>query len=288
MSKMLRNILIVLLMIFVAVILTSALAFVEADVWNAMPFLLFCCTVAVFVLGLYGRSTLYMLPSIFFILLYGVWFFLFPLFGWDENISWYVYSQPPMYSHFLWLLSFLAAGLLAGRLSHLLRQMDRLVLLEGSITKEDCVDFTIGLPLEKLFYREVQQEIARSRRHGRTLSLLHIQVKFYSKLERLYGEARLKEALKEFAKLLQHTFRTEDSIAYFEEGQFGVLLPDTDLAGAMYVANRFFGALGKREILAGDDGKHVLRAQIGAASFPLDADEAFALLEHAKINTIQL
>lgn len=78
--------------------------------------------------------------------------------------------------------------------------------------------------------------LALAQRSGRPLSLISIDVDHFKQVNDTYGHAQGDVVLKGLAHTLQESLRSSDLVARLGGEEFVALLPDTDLAGAMNVA----------------------------------------------------
>lgn len=87
------------------------------------------------------------------------------------------------------------------------------------------------------FMKTLRQELKRARRHQHPLSLLIIEVPTREKL----GD-RFEPFCAEIARVLRKNTREEDVVGR-EDGNFGILLPETDQAGSKAVVERLSNLL---------------------------------------------
>jgi PleD family two-component response regulator len=87
------------------------------------------------------------------------------------------------------------------------------------------------------FKRCFRKEFKKARRHHRPFSLLLIKIPTQER-----ADDRFREPYKELANFLRKNLREEDIIGR-ENGDFGVLLPETDQIGSQALENRIFRLL---------------------------------------------
>lgn len=112
-------------------------------------------------------------------------------------------------------------------------------LLEAQCSTDDVT----GVWNRHAFERRLAEEWARWGRHGGDLALLAIDVDHFKHYNDQHGHPRGDEALQQMARALESTLRGHDVLAHFGAGEFGVLLPATDAAGAMSAAERVHRAV---------------------------------------------
>jgi len=120
-----------------------------------------------------------------------------------------------------------------------LRQLqDDLDLARKALTEVVTHDEVTGLYNPRQFRRFVAEEIGRSRRSRRPLSLLLVDVNDWKKLRTAHGEGAADDVLREVAAAVRGNLRPVDRAARHGEGELGVLLPDAFADDAIVVAER--------------------------------------------------
>lgn len=120
--------------------------------------------------------------------------------------------------------------------------------------------------------------IATAKRQGNPLSLVLLDIDFFKRINDQHGHAYGDVCLNAFAERMRHVFRRDsDALLRLGGEEFGVLMPDTPLAQAHELAERF-----RRELAAHGlelDGTHLpLTTSIGVGCFEPQRDasaEAF-------------
>ena len=90
------------------------------------------------------------------------------------------------------------------------------------------VDFLTGIPNRRMFHQALTLEGKRSRRYGRPITLIYIDVDNFKHLNDHYGHATGDELLKMIGTTLETTVRSTDMAARLGGDEFAVLLPETD------------------------------------------------------------
>jgi diguanylate cyclase (GGDEF)-like protein len=111
--------------------------------------------------------------------------------------------------------------------------------LQAAVREASLRDDLTGLHNRRFFTQELQREVARARRFGRTLALLLLDVDHFKAYNDTLGHRAGDEALQRIAELLRDAVpRRLDAAARYGGEEFVVLLAETDLEGARLVAER--------------------------------------------------
>lgn len=99
-------------------------------------------------------------------------------------------------------------------------------------------DFLTGALSRKGFFDIGEREIARAARHHRSLALLLIDFDKFKPVNDTYGHDAGDRALILFSRFAKEQLRAVDSLGRMGGDEFAVLLPETELQGAVAVANK--------------------------------------------------
>ncbi|PWB76932.1 MAG: hypothetical protein C3F08_10845 [Candidatus Methylomirabilota bacterium] len=88
------------------------------------------------------------------------------------------------------------------------------------------------------FYRQLEQELKRTRRYGHPLSLIMLDVDRFKRYNDLNGHLAGDEALRLIGTMLKNSTRESDIVARYGGDEFGIILPETDLRQAWVQAER--------------------------------------------------
>lgn len=126
----------------------------------------------------------------------------------------------------------------------------------------------------------IEQAISLAKRQQRTFALLFIDLDNFKPINDQYGHAAGDAILQQVSCRLQHAIRDSDAVSRHGGDEFLLLLSNVnhpDDAGLF--ADKLSKLLAEPYQLA--TGQVSLSASIGVAQFPVDADNAKALINHA-------
>lgn len=143
-------------------------------------------------------------------------------------------------------------------------------------------DALTGLANRRSLFLRLDEELARLARYGQRLSLIMIDVDHFKRLNDAAGHRAGDETLQEFASILRSQVRRVDMLARYGGEEFMVLLPETDRADTVEIAEKLRARVEAHAFKHGDQqpgGR--LTASFGVATAPLDAMESGSLVDLA-------
>ena len=123
-----------------------------------------------------------------------------------------------------------------------------------------------------------EEEFGRARSKKLPLSLLMIDVDHFKKVNDQHGHLTGDMVLREVARVIAAQIREIDIAGRYGGEEFCVILPDTDKAGALVVAERIRTAIHDQKVKA-YDSMLAVTTSIGVAAFPEDAMQMEELLD---------
>ncbi|MFP5502873.1 MAG: diguanylate cyclase [Candidatus Sericytochromatia bacterium] len=157
------------------------------------------------------------------------------------------------------------------------------ILIENArLFRQATVDGLTGLYIRAYFMNRLEEEVRRVLRYGGACSLLLFDLDHFKRLNDTYGHQTGDQALKLVSRIIAGCLRTGIDLP----GRFGgeeilVLLPETDAAGALVVAERVRAQIAEAR-LQGPAGEVVqVTTSIGVASLPHMASSAHDLFARA-------
>jgi diguanylate cyclase (GGDEF)-like protein len=113
-----------------------------------------------------------------------------------------------------------------------------LELLNAQLHKQSHTDTLTGVPNRRSFEENLAHECLRAERNASPFSLLVVDVDHFKAVNDNYGHPVGDKVLIDVAQALLHAARGSDLVSRYGGEEFAVLLPDTDAAGAMIMAER--------------------------------------------------
>jgi diguanylate cyclase (GGDEF)-like protein len=95
-----------------------------------------------------------------------------------------------------------------------------------------------GLHNRRYMMQKLEEEMTRSKRYKTNFSIIIGDIDLFKKINDNYGHDGGDFVLKEFSNLLKSCLREQDSLARWGGEEFLMLIPETDLDGAVILAER--------------------------------------------------
>ena len=151
------------------------------------------------------------------------------------------------------------------------------VLSQLSIT-----DGLTKLHNHRYFQDHLTREIKRVSRTNAPLSLILIDIDDFKLLNDTHGHAAGDEVLITLATIMNESARESDLIARYGGEEFVILMPNTDLPGAVHLAEKIHMAVESTRLIIGDRMKPTLvTISLGVALFKGNRREFFAEADRA-------
>jgi two-component system cell cycle response regulator len=157
------------------------------------------------------------------------------------------------------------------------------VQLHAEAERLSVTDPLTGAWNYRYFERRFEQEIERSRRFGRVLALLMLDIDHFKSVNDRFGHQRGDEVLVEFAGRVTGSVRDIDTFARYGGEEFVLILPETNLEGGLAAAEKLRLATHLTPFCGdgGGDGGVRLTVSIGVSCFPEHATSPGELLRAA-------
>lgn len=170
----------------------------------------------------------------------------------------------------------------------------------NTIKTQAIMDTLTGIPNRRSFSESILQAFKRSKRDHEPLSIIMCDIDNFKKFNDTYGHGAGDQCLKKVAMQLQASLnRPSDFCARYGGEEFIVVLANTDLSGAMMVAQRICYSIAALKIKhAGSPPANVVTMSMGVATLENSlltsyekliqhADEALYLAKHSGRNQVK-
>ncbi len=88
----------------------------------------------------------------------------------------------------------------------------------------------------RYLYEALEREIIRCRRHERDLCVIMMDIDFFKRINDVHGHLAGDFVLKELARIVQQRIRRDEVFARYGGEEFSIILPETELEGAVSLA----------------------------------------------------
>jgi len=122
--------------------------------------------------------------------------------------------------------------------NRIISEFKELLEQSKSMQKDSLIEPLTGLYSIHFFTRRLKEEFQRARRHKKDLSLVIVLVQKLDQISATFGLQLSNYLIMKMANGLLTKTRTTDIISYSEDGQFYIILPETDQQGAFLEAER--------------------------------------------------
>ncbi len=151
---------------------------------------------------------------------------------------------------------------------------------EAQAAERAFVDPLTRLPNRVRFLERLEIELAQSRRYGRKLAVVHLDLDGFKFVNDNWGHGAGDRLLQSLALRLTRGVREVDTIARIGGDEFLILVPELRQSGDMSrFAQKLLGLMSRPVEL--DDRTLQVTASIGVSTFPDDGSDADALLRNA-------
>ncbi|MCV0404015.1 MAG: diguanylate cyclase [Chloroflexi bacterium] len=138
-----------------------------------------------------------------------------------------------------------------------------------------------GLANARFFDPLVERELASSRREGRPVGIVMLDIDHFKQFNDSHGHPAGDEALRAFARAVRGSLRETDTAARYGGEEFAILLRNTDLAGAVAVAEKLRTAIELTPIEIGPNRFARISASLGVAASDTHGTDRMQLMRLA-------
>jgi diguanylate cyclase (GGDEF)-like protein len=139
-------------------------------------------------------------------------------------------------------------------------------------------DALTGLPNARAVRDDLKRMIAQAARSELPLAAILCDLDHFKQINDVYGHGKGDEALAAAGTTMRAALRESDLVGRYGGEEFLILLPDTELEGALVLARKLCDEVGRIEVPGLD---RAITASFGIAAFPADAPDGEMLVRKA-------
>ncbi len=148
-----------------------------------------------------------------------------------------------------------------------------LEVLVNRLDRLSLTDELTGLSNRRCISNRINMELARSKRTGRSLTLIMGDLDLFKMVNDRYGHIAGDAVLSEVAKRIAESLREGDAVGRWGGEEFLIILPETELGAGKHVAERIRAQVGNLPIAYGAESIHITISLGVATLIPSEKDE---------------
>ncbi len=155
--------------------------------------------------------------------------------------------------------------------------------LHRKVRMDALYDSLTGVYNHRYFYERLGEELARSRRYGRPVSLAILDVDGLKTTNDIYGHLAGDQALKKIGYILRENVRGSDVVARYGGDEFAIIMPETGKEEAINVIKRLMVLLDGTVVQHQAQLFPMPTRSYGVVTFPQDGSnptDLFAAADH--------
>lgn len=156
--------------------------------------------------------------------------------------------------------------------------------LELRLRQLSRTDELTGLFNRRYFMQRLLQELARYRRYGRPTAVVLFDFDHFKRINDTHGHPAGDQVLVTISKLLRERLRTNDIPARLGGEEFALLLPETDLAEAVEVAEKVRQLVQQQPFVSEEGQRFEASITCGVSAFHGTEETVEAILHRADQN----
>lgn len=151
----------------------------------------------------------------------------------------------------------------------LTREIEERKKVQSKLERIATLDPLTGLFNRRYFFELTQQELNRSRRYNRPLSVIMLDIDHFKEVNDRFGHLVGDRVIVEVARRIQKALRRVDQACRYGGEEFAVLLPETTLTQAEMVATRLWQLVTRQPTVSGEL-KLKITVSVGVATYHQD------------------
>lgn len=155
------------------------------------------------------------------------------------------------------------------------------ILTNNLITELSTTDDLTGLLNQSGFMKKIEEEFYRSQRYLKTFSVLMIDSDNLKLINDTYGHKYGSMVIVSIADVIKNNIRRTDFAGRYGGDEFVVCLVETDLNGAIEVAERIRKQFELKSFFTKDEKKFNITLSVGVSNYPKSGDTLMDVLEYA-------
>ncbi len=179
------------------------------------------------------------------------------------------------------ILVIAAVILLLGTFYYFISKLMRKVTeAQQKLVELATIDDLTRLYNRRYFFERFHQEVRRAKRYQRPLSCVILDIDFFKRVNDTYGHLAGDQVLVDIARILKNSCRHSDLAGRYGGEELIILLPETESAGAMIIAERIREMIEQHQSV-GEKGETIqVTVSIGVASLTVPELKKIAKNEH--------
>jgi diguanylate cyclase (GGDEF)-like protein len=157
------------------------------------------------------------------------------------------------------------------------------------VVEPDIRDPLTSLPNQRYLLVRLEEEMVRSRRGGRPLTLAILDVNSLAAVNEQYGRDCGDEVVRHVAAVAEETKRATDALARMDDDEFAIILPECGDEGGQAFVRRLTERLAREPVsaLLNSRPSHVwVGVCVGLATVGSDEDTPASLLDRARADLV--
>lgn len=151
--------------------------------------------------------------------------------------------------------------------AELVRTRDQLTQINHTLEELALLDGLTSLANRRQFDIALKNELTRAARNSRSVALLMLDIDYFKQYNDIYGHVAGDQCLQQLGRMLQTLVRRPgDLMARYGGGELAIILPDTDLPGAILFAERVLEGIRQLRITHNGSPLGIITASIGASA----------------------